>query len=592
MTADAWLTLAVFAAALVLLATERLPPALIMGAGVLFLLVAGVIDEEGAFSGFSNEAPITVAALYILAGAAETTGALDRLTSRALGEGPGDGGRGAERRHFARIMFPAAAASAFIANTPLVGMLAPRVIAWCRGTGRSASRYLMPLSYAVIFGGCISVMGTSTNLVVSGLLRKDGQDTLGLFEITAAGLPLAVVGVGLIVLLTPRLLPERRAPSDQLAEGFREFTIEMEVSAPLAGRSVEDAGLRNLQGVFLTAVERSGHPIAPVGPDEVLAEGDHLIFAGNVSRILDLQRMPGLSAAEDRHFRTAGADRLFYEAVVGHGALSGATLKEVNFRSRYGAAVMAIHRHGERIPRKLGQVRLRPGDVLLLMGDRRMGRRWRDHPDFLVLAPFTAHAPVRAEKAWIVQLLLLAMVVSVAVGLLTLLKASLLAVLALVGMRVITPADARRSVDFNVILLIGLSFGLAEAMRDSGLAEQVGRVVVAGFSPMGDVGLLAGVLMATMLMTELLSNNAAAALMFPIAMATAERVGMNPRPFALVVLFGASLSFLTPIGYQANTMVWGMGGYRYRDFARLGAPLSLATIVVTLLVVPAAYSLR
>ena len=589
MSGDAWVTLGVFIATLALLALDRYPPALVMGGAVTFLLVAGVIDEQGALLGFSNEAPITVAALYILAGATESTGALDTITARALG-GSSQNGRADERRQLVRVGAPAALASAFIANTPLVGMLAPRVISWSRQTNRSASRYLMPLSYAVIFGGCITVMGTSTNLVVSGLLRESGQEPLGLFEITPAGLPIAIVGVALLVLLSPRLLPSRRAPSDMLSEGVREFTIEMRVTDKLPARTVEEAGLRNLQGVFLIAIERDGRTIAPARPDEDLLPGDRLLFAGNVTRILDLQRMPGLVAEDEKHF--TAPDRLFYEAVVGRGALHGSTLKEVDFRSRYGGAVLAIHRAGERIPRKLGEVHLRSGDVLLLMGDRRLGRRYRDHPDFLVLAPLSSHAPVKADKAWIVQLLIVGMIAAVAAGLVSLLKAALVVVLALVGTRVMTPADARRAVDLNVILLMATSFGLGVAMGSSGLAEEIARVVFAAFEPLGDVGILAGVLLATMLLTELLSNNAAAVLMFPIAMATAARAGLDPRPFAFVILFGASLSFLTPIGYQANTMVWSMGGYRYRDFTRLGAPLTLSVVVVTLLVVPIVAPLR
>lgn len=599
MSADAWVTLAVTLLTIALLAADRFPPALVMGGSVTILLLAGVIDEEGALGGFANDAPITVAALYILAGAAEITGALDAITGRVLGNGGGDETQGAHRRQLARVLFPSMAASAFIANTPLVGMIAPRVVAWARRTGRSSSRYLMPLSYAVIFGGCITVIGTSTNLVVIGLMKDAAEpmEPLGLFEITPAGLPIALIGTALIVMLAPRLLRDRRAPSDQFPKHLREFTIEMKVAegSPLAGRAIEDAGLRHLEGVFLIAVERGGRTTTAVGPEFELVEGDRLIFAGNVARILDLERMTGLVSAHEQHFEAL--DRpgsRFYEAVIGpNSRLDGSTLRDVDFRSRYGAAVVAIHRAGERLPDKLGQVRMQVGDVLLLVGAANLQRRFRDHPDFLLVAPLAGgSAPVRRGKAWIVQLLALGMVVAAGTGLVSLLKASLVVALVLIAARVVTPAEARASVDLNVILLMATSFALGVAMHDSGLAAEVAHLIVTAFRPLGDIGLLGGILLATMLMTELLSNNAAAILMFPIAMATASQGQLDPRPFAVVILFGASLSFLTPIGYQANTLVWSMGGYKYRDFSRLGAPLTLATFVATLVLVPLVFPLR
>ena len=597
MSLDAWITLAVTVATIVLLALDRFPPVLVMGGAVTALLVSGVIDENGALSGFANEAPVTVAALYILAGAAEVTGALDGLTSRALGSAPSaDDSPKSYRRQLGRIAYPSMAASAFIANTPLVAMLAPRVLAWCERSGRSASRYLMPLSYAVIFGGCITVVGTSTNLVVNGLLSDAKLKPFDVFEITPAGLPIALIGVTLIVLLTRRLLPVRGAPSESLRT-MREFTVEMVVApqSPLARKTVGEAGLRNLQGVFLIEIERDGRPIAPVTPDHVLEEGDRLTFAGNVGRVLDLQRMPGLTSAEQRHFTAIGKslERMFFEAVVGESSpLVGTTLKEAEFRSHYSGAVLAIHRSGQRIPGKLGDVRLRTGDVLVLIADPDFWYRWTDHPDFLVVTPLFSRVPPRKEKAWIVQLLTVGMIVVAGSGLLNLLQTSLLVAMGLVIFGVITPAEAKRAVDLDVILLMATSFGLGIAMRDSGLAKDIAQLIVTIFRPLGDIGILGGVLIATMLMTELLSNNAAAVLMFPIAMATATAAQLQFRPFALAILFGATLSFLTPIGYQANTLVWGMGGYKYRDFSRLGAPLTLATAIAVLVLVPLVTPLR
>ncbi|MGH9050302.1 MAG: SLC13 family permease [Acidimicrobiia bacterium] len=594
MSTDAWLTLAVLLVTIAVLASERFPPALVMLAAVVVLLVTDVVETDAAFTGFSNEAPFIVAALYVVAGAAEATGALERFTQVVFRRNHAEG-RGAERHDLARIVGPTTVASGFIANTPLVALLAPRVVAWARRTGRSPSRYLMPLSHAAVFGGVITVLGTSTNVTVAGLLRESGRDPLDIFEITPVGLPLAALGVALIVLVGPWLLPRRLSPAEADTETSREFTLEMEVApmSPLAGRTVTDAGLRNLTGVFLLEVERDGVVTSPVGPDHLLDERDRLTFVGAVSRVLDLQRIPGLVSAEQRHFSVVGTgSRASYEAVIGEGSpLAGRTLKEIGFRGRYGGAVFAIHRAGERIPAKLGEVRLRVGDLLLVLADQEFRERWENSHDFLVVSPLDGGVPVRREHALIVELTLLALVVVAGTGLLGLLETSLLAAGGLVAARIITLPEARRAIDFDVILMIAASFGLGAAMAESGLAEELGRLLVRGSEPLGDIGVLAAVLIATMLLTELLSNNAAAVIMFPIAMATAAEAGLASRPFAIAILIGASCSFLTPIGYQTNLLVYGMGGYRFLDFTRVGWPLTLLTVVVSVIAIPIVFPL-
>ena len=589
MPGDAWLTLAVVAATVVVLALDRAsPPAAVMGA-VTLLLLAGVIDEGQAFSGFSNPAPITVAALYVLSAAAQATGIVELLTARILG--PAASSNLTDRQVLSRILIPTTMASAFLNNTPIVAMVAPGVISWARRAGRSVSQFLMPVSFASILGGVITAIGTSTNLVVSGLLVASDQEPLGLFEIGQVGLPAAIAGLVVVILLAPRALAPRRAPGERMGDDAREFTVEMTLSngSPLAGKTVAAAGLRNLEGVFLVEVERSGYRIAPVSPDEVLVTGDRLTFAGNVSRVLDLQRLPGLTSAEQPHFSFAGSAmrRRMFEAVVGEdSALAGSSLKEVGFRSRYGGAVLAIHRAGERIDAKLGEVRLHPGDVLLVLSDADFRRRWNDGRDFLVIAPLDGETPPRRDKAVVVGVVVVALLALVGTGALDILQAALVAAFSLVVFRVLSPAEARNAVDLNVIVVIAGSFGLGEAVSGSGLAQELADTIIEPLGSLGDVGLLIGVLLATVLLTELITNNAAAILVFPIAMAVASQSGLDPRPFAMAIALAASASFLTPIGYQTNTMVYGMGGYRFGDFARLGLPLTLIVLAIGTFVIP------
>jgi di/tricarboxylate transporter len=495
----------------------------------------------------------------------------------------GKGGHG--RTTLARLLIPAAFASAFLNNTPIVAMLIPVVLAWCERHRASPSRYLMPLSFAVILGGVMTAIGTSTNLVVSGLMEAQGLAPMGLFEITPVGLPVALVGLVVLIIITKWLLPDRTPVGDRLEEDFREFIVTMEVvpNGPLAGKAVEDAGLRNLQGVFLVQIERAEEIIAPVGPETVLRANDRLAFVGRVDMVVDLQRMRGLASTEQHqltHFDTSRHS--FSEAVIGAmSPLVGRTIKEAEFRSRYQAAVVAIHRSGERINAKLGEVKLKVGDTLLLLADHGFSARWRDRSDFLLVAPLGGTPPGVTKKAWLVGLITLAVVVIAGAGFLPVLQAALIGVAVLVMTGLLTAGEARNAVDLDVIIVIAASFALGTAIEKSGLAAGLAQGIVSVFGSWGPTAVLVGVILATVVLTELVTNNAAAALMFPIGFAAAQQLGIDPRAFAIAIAISASNSFLTPIGYQTNTMVYGPGGYRFGDYIRLGLPLTVSMIIIT-----------
>ncbi|MBI1722475.1 MAG: anion permease [Gemmatimonadetes bacterium] len=584
MSWQAWLTLAVVVLTMAALTRDWLTPSSAVMGGVIVLLVAGVVTPAQAFAGFSNPAPITVAALYVLARAVEKTGALQPLIAATLGEGRG--GRGA----LARLLVPVAGASAFLNNTPLVAALAPQVGDWADRRGLSPSRFLMPLSFAAILGGVVTVIGTSTNIVVSGLLESDGQAPIGMFELTRVGLPVAVVGLFCVILLAPVVLPARRPARQDLRENVREFVVSMVVvpGGPLDGQAVEAGGLRHLQGVFLVEVDRGDQSVAPVGPTFVLRGDDRLTFVGRADLIVDLQAARGLASAEGKHLAEFDTVRhTFFEVVVGEASqLVGKTLREADFRGRYQAAVVAIHRAGQRVQAKLGSVRLRAGDTLLLLTDPKFGERWRDRNDFLLVSRFGGSPPAATRKAGLVGVVALAIVVIAGAGLLPILHAALLGAIALVAVGVMTAGEARAAVDLDVIIVIAASFGLGEALDRTGLADRLAGGIVAAFHGLGPRGVLLGVTLATLTITEVITNNAAVVLLFPIAMSTAATLNADPRPFAIAMTIAASSSFLTPIGYQTNMMVYGPGGYRFGDYIRLGAPLTVAVILATVLIVP------
>jgi di/tricarboxylate transporter len=571
-SAAAWLTVAVLVGVLVVLARDRVSPPLTLIVGVVVLLTVGVITAQEAFAGFSNPAPITVAALYILAAAVEKTGALQPILNPMLGRLRG------RRRALARLTAPTAAASAFLNNTPIVAIVSPQVSQWADRQGVSPSRFLMPLSFASILGGMVTLIGTSTNLVVSGLLEATGREPLGMFELTPIGLPVAVLGLLIVVVMAPRVLPDRLPPRVQDLEQMREFVVHMDVvdGGPLDGQTVQAAGLRHLTGLFLVELRRGDDVIAPVTPETILRGRDRLMFVGRAADVVELQKMRGLVSAEDDQLGFFDSpEHTFYEAVVGEASpLVGETLKEIGFRGRYQAAVVAIHRSGQRVHEKMGRVPLKVGDTLILLADHRFRQRWHNRNDFLLVSRLGGSAPMMSRKAGLVGLIAAGIVITAATGI-----TSIVGALALVAFRVLTPAEARAAVDLNVIVVIAAAFGLAAAIEGSGLATSIADFVVSLAGPLGPAGVLIGVLVATVLLTELITNNAAAALVFPIAVSAAQGVGADPRWFAIALAITASASFLTPIGYQTNTMVYGAGGYRFSDYARLGAPLTVAVLV-------------
>ena len=579
----AWLTIAVVIIMIVLLVRDSVAPAMAIFAANVTLLVTGVIDVPEAFAGFANPAPMTVAALFIVARAVEKTGALQPLINATLGAG-GAGSR------LGRLLLPTAGASAFLNNTPIVAMLTPQVTDWAARRGISPSRYLMPISFATILGGTLTVIGTSTNLVVSGLLEQDGFAPVGMFEITRIGLPVAIIGLIFLALFAHVLLPERRTARRHFEDEFREFVVQMVVvpGGALDGRTVEEASLRHLQGVFLAEVRRRDEIIAPARPDTVLLGGDQLTFVGRVDVVRDLQTMRGLVGAERPHTSSLEGDtHTFFEVVVsGASSLVGKTLRDADFRNRFQAAVVAIHRAGGRVNEKLGLVKLREGDTLLLLSDRGFAGRWRDGNEFLLVSHLGGSPPVSTRKALLVGSITAAIVIVAGAGLLPMVHTALLGALLIVALGVLTPSEARAALDMDVLVLIAASFGIGAAIEASGLAAWLANLLVGGLDTWGPLALLAGVVLVTLVLTELITNNAAAVLVFPIAVAVALGAGLDPRPFAIAIMIAASASFLTPIGYQTNTMVYGPGGYRFTDYVRLGLPLTLLVFAAIILFVP------
>lgn len=584
MSWEAWLTLALVVAMLITLMRTTVAPDIVFMAGLSILLVAGVLSPAQALDGFANPGVMTVGVLYVVVTGLRDTGGIQWIGSHLLGQPR------SLRHAQLRLTLPVSLLSAFLNNTPVVAMLIPAVADWGRKYRLSASKLMMPLSFAAILGGTCTLIGTSTNLVVNGLLIQNaGLPGLGMFELAWIGVPVALVGLGFMLLAASYLLPDRLSAISELRDA-REYSVEMLVArdGPLVGRTISEAGLRHLPGMFLAEINRGDFILPAVGPNEHLQPGDHLIFVGVVDSVVELQKIRGLTPATEQIFKldVPRPQRVLVEAVVSNSCpLTGKTIREGRFRTLYGAVVIAVARNGERIDRKIGDIVLRPGDTLLLETRPSFVARQRDSRDFFLISQVDAAAVPRHERIGIAVTVIAAMVLTVAVGLLSMLQAALIAAGLMLITRCCTGSAARRSIDWSVLVVIAAAIGIGNALNITGAAAAIAHSLL-GFIGSGPWPALVLIYAITALFTAFITNNAAAVLMFPIAHAVAAGLNVAMMPFAIAIVMGASASFATPIGYQTNLMVYGPGGYRFGDYLRLGLPLNLVTGIVVVLLVP------
>ena len=584
MTWEAWFALSIVILCFSLLALNRASPDLVLMAGLTPLLVIGIVTPAQALAGLANEGMVTVAVLYIVVSGFRETGGINWIMQSVLGYP-----RSLTHAQL-KLMMPVATLSAFLNNTPVVAIFIPAVNDWAKRYGISVSKLMIPLSYAAIAGGTCTLIGTSTNLVVNGLvISKTDLPAFGIFDIAWIGVPVTLV-VFIYILISQRwLLPERLPIVNKYIDA-REYTVEMlvEPGSPLEGISIEKAGLRQLPGLYLIEIERQGRILTAVPPHERLQGYDRLVFVGVVDSVADLQQIPGLKPATDQVFKLDSPrdERCLTEAVISNTSpFIGKTVREGRFRSIYNAAIIAVARNGEKISKKIGDIKLRAGDTLLMVSHPSFVEYHHNSRDFFLVSGFCDVPPVHHERAPIAMMILFAMVFTVAMGWLSMLKAAMLAAGLMIITRCTTGRSARRAVDWQVLVVIAASFGIATALQNSGAASTIGQWLV---SLSQDIPLLtlASVFVATALFSAVVTNNAAAVIMFPIALSSAESLQVNFLPFAATIMIAASTSFATPIGYQTNLMVYGAGGYHFKDYLYFGAPLTAFVGVATVILAP------
>lgn len=599
-------TVAVFVA---LIARRDAPPDVLFLGGMVAVTLLGVITPEAALAGFANPAVLTIASLFVVAAGLRSTGVLDWVGHRLLGTAR------TEASAIRRLALSIVTTSAFMPNTPVVAMMMPVVVDWCRQRRVSPSRLLIPLSYLTILGGVCTLIGTTTTLLINGLLKAaqspGGPASLRpmeLFEIGKVGLPCAIVGTLYLVFFGRRYLPNRTDLLETLGELRREYLVEMLVQPEcrLIGKTVEDAGLRHLPGLFLIEIDREGEIITPVTPEDVIHKDDRLVFTGVVTTIVDLEKIPGLVPAADMNYEVVPKKRhgrYLSEAVISHSSpLIGTSIREANFRQLYNAAVVAVHRNGKRLTNKIGDIRLQPGDTLLLQTRTEFVQDYRHSRDFHLVSTIEGSGGRRYDRAWIAGTLFILLVVwlslsswlpaeSTVLGIpLTGLTSTAVAGIAIAGLmivfRCLPTAEARGALDLRVIITIAGALAIGRALDESGAAKSIAELLVAQVYTGHPYFHLVVIYVITVIFTELISNTAVAAMMFPLAVAVAQTGGYDARPFIMAVALAASLSFITPIGYQTNLMVMGPGGYRPGDYLRAGIPLAVLMAITSLILIP------
>ncbi|MDX1647936.1 MAG: SLC13 family permease, partial [Longimicrobiales bacterium] len=556
MTFAAALTLIVLGLVLLGLMLEVLAPDFVLMAGLGVLIVGGVVDLQTALGGFANPTLLAIGSLYVVAEALRKSGALKRAGELLLG------GTRQMRVALLRLTSTSAVASAFLNNTPIVAMGIPVVLSWTREQEDvTPSKFLIPLSYASIFGGLCTLIGTSTNLVADGLLRSGGHEGLGFFELARVGLPVGIVGIGLLVVVVPRYLPERSELHRRREEegitrwsrGQADYVYRVPAGCEIVGLEIQDAKLDS-EDLELVRISRESALLAPVSADETLEEGDYLTFRGDADAMERVAERCDLRSADPGH-DLQGPFQL-REAVLQEGSpLAGERVKDVNFPDRYGALVTGVFRHGSAVRKEPRDILLRPGDTLLLETTGGFARAYASSQDFYLvggdpegeLDSFIFWKPTRAK--WGVAVLA-AVIGLVVFDLVHISVAALGGATVMVATGFLTPGEARNAVDWTVLIVIGAALGIGSAMESSGAADLIGNGIVTLAEPYGPMIVLAAILFACSILTELITNNAAVALLFPVAISVAGSLEVDPRPFVIAVTVAASMSFATPLGYQ------------------------------------------
>ena len=572
----------VLAFIIISLYTEIIGPAFTFLIGVIVLGFFGILTPKEILSGMANEQIAVIILLLLLGDIIRKTDIIDGLFDKVFRKTK------SYRGFLIKMIVVVSGFSAFLNNTPLVAIMMPYVHNWSKRNNIKPSKLLIPLSYAAILGGCATLIGTSTNLIVNGLVTDQlivpGLKPLELFDFTIVGLPMIILGSIYLILFGNKLLPDRKDVIADFSTKSREYLVEAQIrsSSKLIGKTIEGAGLRNLKGAFLVEITRGEQRLSAVSPSEIMQEEDILVFAGDTESIAEMINSDtGLALTQVGMFVKKPHTEVL-EIVVSHNStLITKTVRQTGFRGKYDAAILAVHRNGERIPGKIGAVKLKAGDVLLLLAGDDFAKRSYDTHDFYLISKIREFRKLKLYKSITLFGGVAAAIFLSAIGVISLFMALMILMIIILLLKIASPKDIPKSIDYNLAIIIVLSLAIGTAMIKTGMADIIANFIISVFKPFGPLGLLFGIFLITNLLASYITNKAAAAIIFPISVTAAINLGLPTTPFILIVAFAAAANFITPIGYQTNLMVYGPGGYSFKDYIKIGLPLTFIYMFVT-----------
>lgn len=596
MTGQGYFVLAVIIIMIIALAKEVMRPGLTLFSAAIIMLIFGSLSPDELLAGFSNKGMLTIGILFIVSEGIRQSGALNQLAYSFLPKK-----RGKVRLLFFRMMFPISFISAFLNNTPIVIIFAPIVKKWAESLNMSAQKFLIPLSYATILGGVCTLIGTSTNLVVHGLMLENGFMGFSMFELGMVGVPLSFAGYIYMSYLGVHLLPGEknfiRKPLSEQKDYYYELVVHP--TSSLIGQTLKNGRCKELKGFDIIEIEREGVKISGKEPGLTFEANDQLLVGGKsdgLEMIKELTnvRLKGLDLLKDV-INTSELKQ--YEAVLAPRFPGiGKTMEEFNFLEHYQAAIIAVHRNGERITSDLRNLRLKEGDNLVLLTTDRFIKNWGDSKIFYLTTYIGDHMETTGKsKRWLALTILFLMIAGATAAdylpkfgnvKTDMFYFSAIAAMLMVWLKIVPHQKYTKAISWDILITIACSFGISKAMQNSGAADGIAHTAINFAKSWGPIGVLACIYIITNIFTEVITNNAAAAITFPIAMAAATQLGVSPKPFFVAICIAASMSFSTPIGYQTNLIVQGIGNYRFKDFVKVGLPFNVIAFIIAITLIP------
>lgn len=574
---------------LVSLYKEIIGPGFTFIIGVSILGIFKIITPAEILSGLANEQIAIIIMLLLLGEIYRQTSLLDIVFDRFF--------RNVKtyRSFLARMTLIIAPLSAFLNNTPLVAILMPYAHTWGKRNNISVSKLLIPLSYAAILGGCATLIGTSTNMIVNGLVIEQtimpDLEPIKMFDYIYVGIPMIVIGLIYVLVFGKKFLPDRNLSIKEFPSN-REYLVEvhMKKDSDLIGKTILDSKIENIEKLTLFQIIRSNKPLAGNPYKTILCEGDILLFTSDTESITNLLKsnpsmvIPSVGMfSKKKHAEVS-------EIVISHNSsMIGKTLRSENLRAKYDATVLAVHRNGERLSEQIETITLKAGDAILLLVGDDFNKLAARSTDFYIISKIkeirrlgVLRSTVLIGGSILIILLSALGVIKLFLGLVVLLTVSIL-------MKIANPKELAKSIDYELALIIAMSLALGTAMIKTGVAEAIAEIIITLFKPIGQIGTIAGIYLITTILAAFITNKAAVAIVFPVALTIAKDLSLPPMAFILTVSFAAAANFMTPIGYQTNTMIYGPGGYKFKDFLRVGIPLTVIYMVVTVTIISYMY---